>query len=222
MKKYLPYFLIALGVILIDQAIKLYIHTTLGLGEEIPIFGDWFKLHYTLNPGMAFGIKIGSDYGKLILTIFRIFAGIGIMAVIVKSAQRNAPVGFLLSMALILGGAFGNVVDSTFYGVFIEGNAVSFYGQETPPLYPWFHGKVIDMFYFDIAEGYFPNDFPIWGGKHYSFFPIFNFADAAIFIGVCIILIFQKRFFPKEQEKVMIQENVKENQVSDSLKDDEL
>ncbi|AFM05199.1 lipoprotein signal peptidase [Bernardetia litoralis DSM 6794] len=202
--KYLPYFLIALGVILIDQALKLYIHSTLSLGEDILIFGDWFKLHYTLNPGMAFGIELGSDYGKLILTIFRIFAGIGIAYVMARAALRDAPKGFVLSMALILGGAFGNIVDSTFYGVFIEGNAVPFYGNE-PHFYPWFHGQVIDMFYFDIASGYFPENIPFVGGDHYSFFPIFNVADAAIFIGVCIILIWQKRFFPKEEVEIEVE-----------------
>ncbi|WP_338763076.1 lipoprotein signal peptidase [Bernardetia sp. ABR2-2B] len=196
--KYLPYFLIALGVILIDQALKLYIHSILSLGEDIHVFGDWFKLHYTLNPGMAFGITLGSDYGKLILTVFRIFAGIGIAFVMARAALRDAPKGFVFSMALILGGAFGNIVDSTFYGVFIEGNAVPMYGNE-PSFYPWFHGQVIDMFYFDIASGYFPDNLPFIGGDHYSFFPIFNIADAAIFIGVCIILIWQKRFFPREE-----------------------
>ncbi len=209
--KYLPYFLIALGVILIDQALKLYIHSTLSLGEDILIFGDWFKLHYTLNPGMAFGITLGSDYGKLILTVFRIFAGIGIAYVMARAALRDAPKGFVFSMALILGGAFGNIVDSTFYGVFIEGNAVAMYGNE-PSFYPWFHGQVIDMFYFDIASGYFPDNLPFVGGDHYSFFPIFNIADAAIFIGVCIILIWQKRFFPKEE--------VVEIEVEKSLEDE--
>ena len=213
--KYLPYFLIALGVILIDQALKLYIHSTLSLGEDILIFGDWFKLHYTLNPGMAFGITLGSDYGKLILTVFRIFAGIGIAYVMARAALRDAPVGFVFSMALILGGAFGNIVDSTFYGVFIEGNAVPFYGEQ-PHFYPWFHGQVIDMFYFDIASGYFPDYIPSFGGTHYSFFPIFNVADAAIFIGVCIILIWQRKFFPKEEEVVEIEvENALANEITD-------
>lgn len=207
--KYLPYFLIALGVILIDQALKLYIHSALSLGEDILIFGDWFKLHYTLNPGMAFGIELGSDYGKLILTVFRIFAGIGIAYVMARAALRDAPKGFVISMALILGGAFGNIVDSTFYGVFIDGNAVPFYG-DTPHFYPWFHGQVIDMFYFDIASGYFPESIPYFGGSHYSFFPIFNIADAAIFIGVCIILIWQKRFFPKEETTELEDEKVME------------
>ncbi len=209
--KYLPYFLIALGVILLDQALKLHIHSILSLGEDIHVFGDWFKLHYTLNPGMAFGIELGSDYGKLILTIFRIFAGIGIAYFMARAALRGAPKGFIFSMALILGGAFGNIVDSTFYGVFIEGNAVPFYG-ETPHFYPWFHGQVIDMFYFDIASGNFPEYIPYFGGSHYSFFPIFNIADAAIFIGVCIIMIWQKRFFPKEE--------VVELEVEDALEDE--
>lgn len=213
--KYLPYFLIALGVILIDQALKLYIHSTLSLGEEILIFGDWFKFHYTLNPGMAFGITLGSDYGKLILTVFRIFAGIGIAYVMARAALRDAPTGFVFSMALILGGAFGNIVDSTFYGVFIDGNKVPFDGQE-PHFYPWFHGQVIDMFYFDIASGYFPESIPYFGGTHYSFFPIFNIADAAIFIGVCIILIWQKRFFPKEEtEENLTLEDIKDENKND-------
>lgn len=209
--KYYKYYLLSIGIIILDQVVKLLVHFNMDMGivGQIPVFGDWFKLHYTLNPGMAFGITLGSDYGKLILTVFRIFAGIGIAYVMARAALRDAPKGFVVSMALILGGAFGNIVDSTFYGVFIEGNAVRLDGN-TPNFYPWFHGQVIDMFYFDIASGYFPENIPFVGGDHYSFFPIFNIADAAIFIGVCIILIWQKRFFPKEEVEVEVEKSLEE------------
>ncbi|MBN3581304.1 lipoprotein signal peptidase [Algoriphagus aestuarii] len=196
MNKYIKYFGIALLVILIDQAVKMLVHFEMDFGSpgQIPIFGDWFKLHYTTNPGMAFGMEIGSDYGKLILTSFRLvaMAGIGYYLYHIIE-QKNHPV-FIVCIAMILGGAIGNLIDSIFYGVWLNNapyNAPS----------PWFHGQVVDMFYFDIWEGYLPDWVPLWGGDYTALWPIFNVADASIFIGVAIILIFQGRFFPDHKEK---------------------
>lgn len=183
------YFLLTLLMIVIDQAIKLTVHFTMepGFVGQIRIIGDFFKLHYTLNPGMAFGMQLGVENGKLILSIFRLFAMFGIGFYLVHLAKKGAHEGLLWCIALILAGAIGNVIDSTFYGVFLN-NAP--YNSPTP----WFHGQVIDMFFFDIWEGIIPEWIPIWGGTYYST-PIFNFADATIFCGVATILIFQKRFF---------------------------
>ncbi|WP_250630799.1 lipoprotein signal peptidase [Rhodoflexus caldus] len=194
--KYLKYYLLALAVILVDQAVKLAVHEYMQMGPlgEIKIFGDWFKLHYTLNPGMAFGLEFGSEYGKIGLTLFRIVAVAIIAVYIAYMARRGAHSGFIWCMALVLGGALGNVIDSTFYGVLLD-NAL--FVLNPPPLYPWFHGQVIDMFYLDIWEGALPDYIPLIGGNYYSLWPIFNVADASIFIGVMLILIFQGKFFDR-------------------------
>jgi signal peptidase II len=192
--KYIKFYLLALIVIVIDQVVKLSIHEYLFEGEEILIFGNWFKLHYTTNPGMAFGLEFGSEYGKLGLTFFRLLAMTGIGYFLYRAANKDTyHTGFLWCVALILGGAIGNVIDSTFYGFFLD-NAP--FTDNPPPLYPWFHGKVIDMFYIDIWDGEIPESVPLIGGNRYSLWPIFNVADASIFVGVAVILIFQRRFFP--------------------------
>lgn len=193
--KYSKYFFLTIAIIILDQAVKLFVHFNMDLGSsgQIPVFGDWFKLYYTLNPGMAFGMEFGSDYGKLGLTLFRLVAMVFIAYYLYKLAKDNTHPGVLWSMALILGGAMGNVIDSTFYGVFLD-NAP--YNSITP----WFHGQVVDMFYIDIWEGRVADWVPFWGGDYLSLWPIFNIADASIFTGVAIILVFQKRFFGNKEE----------------------
>lgn len=201
--KYWKFYLLSLIVILIDQAVKLIVHYNMemGLPGEIHLIGDWAKLHYTLNPGMAFGVELGSDYGKLMLTLFRLVAMFGIGYYLYYLVNHHAPTGLVWCIALILGGAVGNLIDSTFYGVWFD-NAP--YGSSTP----WFHGQVIDMFYLDIWEGIVPHWIPLLGGKPMSLWPIFNVADAAIFIGVLLILFNQKHFFGEhhEQEQKAVQQ----------------
>jgi signal peptidase II len=188
MKTY-KYFIIALAVIVIDQTSKLLVHNNMYLHQEINVIGEWFRLHYLLNPGMAFGIRWNNEFGKLALTAFRIVAMFGIGYYLWKMAMRNSHPGFLLCMALILGGAVGNVIDSTFYGVLLNNHPV---GSPTP----WFHGQVIDMLFFPIFEFYVPEWVPLKGGDYFLFFsPVFNIADSSIFVGVVVILIFQRRFF---------------------------
>jgi len=191
------YYLLTLVVILIDQSIKVMVHAYMDLGTigQIKIFGDWFKLHYTLNPGMAFGMQLGSPYGKLFLTIFRLFAMVGIAYYLYYLARKKVHTGLLWCIALILGGAVGNVIDSTFYGV-IFNNAP--YDASTP----WFHGQVIDMFYIDIWEGRVADWVPLWGGQYIALWPIFNIADASIFCGVAAILVLQKKFFVEHDPSV--------------------
>ena len=193
MKKYGFYFLIAFFVIFIDQTVKLLVHYNMELGAngQIKVFGNWFKIHYILNPGMAFGLKLDASYGKLLLTLFRIVATIGIAYYIKFLIDKQRHRGLIICMALILGGALGNVIDSTFYGVLL-GNAPE--GSPTP----WFHGQVIDMIYVDIWEGKLPSWLPLIGGEYYSFWPIFNIADSSIFIGVMTILFKNESFFRKK------------------------
>lgn len=196
MNKYLKYFGIALVVILIDQAVKMLVHFEMDFGTpgQILIFGDWFKLHYTTNPGMAFGMELGSEYGKLILTSFRLIAMVGIGYYLYHILSTKQHPVYILCISMILGGAIGNLVDSVFYGIWFN-NAP--YNAPTP----WLHGQVVDMFYFDIWEGYIPDWVPLWGGSYTALWPIFNVADASIFIGVAIILIFQNRFFPEPKKE---------------------
>ena len=139
--KIYKYFLIALAIILLDHSSKLLVHHFMYIHQEVNVIGEWFKLHYLLNPGMAFGIRWENEFGKLALTLFRIVAMIGIASYLYRSASRMAHAGFLVCLALILGGAIGNVIDSIFYGVFLN-NAP--YNSPTP----WFHGQVIDMLFF--------------------------------------------------------------------------
>lgn len=194
--KYFKYFSIALLVIIIDQAVKMVVHYQMDFGTpgQIKVIGEWFKLHYTTNPGMAFGMQLGSEYGKLILTTFRLVAMFGIGYYLYYIIDKKMHTGYIICISMILGGAIGNLIDSVFYGVWL-GNAP--YNAPSP----WFHGQVIDMFYIDIWEGYIPDWVPLWGGSYTALWPIFNIADASIFVGVAIILIFQGRFFKEELTK---------------------
>lgn len=202
MKVY-KYFLLTLLIVILDQSVKMLVYFFMEMGPngEIKLVGDLFKLHYTLNPGMAFGLEIGSNYGKFFLSGFRILA-VGAIAYYLRDMiLKNNPVGLLWCLAAILGGAIGNVIDSTFYGVFLNNapyNAPS----------PWFHGQVIDMFYIDIWEGYLPDYIPLIGNQYYSFWPIFNIADSSIFISVIVILIFQKKFFNETPIETATSNNV--------------
>ncbi len=189
----IKYSLISVSVILVDQVVKMlvYYNMDLGVQGQIMILENWFKLHYLINPGMAFGMKLNFEYGKLILTIFRIGAMIAIGCYLYHLITKQANSGFLICIALILGGAIGNLIDSIFYGIWFD-NAP--YDAPTP----WFHGQVIDMFYIDIWEGYLPNWIPLLGGDYMALWPVFNIADASIFVAICFISIFQRRYFKKE------------------------
>jgi len=192
--KYFKFYLLTLGIIMLDQVVKLLVYYNMDLGNEIPVFGEWFKIHYTVNPGMAFGLQIGSEFGKFALTGFRLIAMVGIGYYLYSLVKKGVPNGLSWCIALILGGAVGNVVDSTFYGVFLPGNLPS-----SAPM-AWFHGQVIDMFYVDIWEGEVAGWIPLFGGDYISLWPIFNIADASIFVGVGVIMIFQKSFFAEPEQ----------------------
>ncbi len=193
--KYTKYLLLSASVIILDQAVKLAVYSNMALNSEFSVIGDWFRIHYILNSGMAFGLKVDWEYGKLLLTVFRLIAMGGIGYYLITLIKRQVPQGLCWSIALILGGAVGNLIDSIFYGVFLSNAPLD-------AVTPWFHGQVIDMLYFPIIQTTFPNWLPIWAGQSFEFFrPIFNVADASIFIGVAVILLFQKQFFPDKSKR---------------------
>ena len=193
-RKFLIPMTLILLLLIIDQWIKIYIKGNFMLGEIKPIFGDWFKLYFIENEGMAFGMKLfgGGKAGKLILTLFRVaVSGLGFWY-LVKCIQSNSNWGLLLSIALVLAGAMGNIIDSVFYGVI--------YGDSNQYIGGWFEGHVVDMFYAPLWEGHLPEWLPMWGGQFFVFFsPIWNFADACITVGVAIMVIGQNTFFSKEE-----------------------
>lgn len=191
--------LVILSVLLIDQASKIYIKLNFLMDEEVHVWGDWFILHFTENPGMAFGMEFGGRYGKLLLTSFRIVAVIGLSYYLVKQIRLGINRGFVISLSLITAGAAGNIIDSVFYGVIFSETthyelASAFSGNGYAP---FFYGRVVDMLYLPVFKGYLPE----WlGGDYFIFFrPIFNIADASISIGVFIILLFQRSFFKEEK-----------------------
>jgi signal peptidase II len=193
---------LVLLVLLIDQSLKIWVKTTMTYNQEHLILGlDWFRLHFTENPGMAFGMELGGDYGKLALSVFRIVA-VGFMVYYIRLLiKQGAHVGLVASISLILAGAVGNILDSAIYGlIFSESHY-----HEVATMFPegggyakFLHGKVVDMLYFPMYEG---NLFGLLGERNFQFFrPVFNIADSAITLGVFIILAFQKRFFTDTSE----------------------
>lgn len=190
-------------VLLIDQISKFYIKTNFSLGEEVPVF-DWFRILFVENEGMAWGTKIPGEYGKLFLTLFRLVAIVGIGYWLWDSVRKNGSRILITAIALIFAGAFGNIIDSVFYGIIFNES----YGQvaEFMPAQggygTLFHGKVVDMLYFPLWQGNLPEWIPFWGGNYFTFFePVFNIADTAISAGVILLLLFNKRAFPKEEDK---------------------
>lgn len=194
-------------VLLLDQSLKIWVKTNMEYGDEIQLFGlNWALIHFVENNGMAFGLSLNGEYGKLALSLFRILA-VGFLIYYIRILIKSkAPFGLLFSFACILAGAVGNILDSAFYGLIFSESP---YHGGLAELFPvgggyssFLHGKVVDMFYFPIAQGHFPDWLPFWGGDSFLFFrPVFNVADTAITVGVLYILLFQRSFFSNHREE---------------------
>lgn len=190
-KKHIAILTVILAI-LIDQISKIYIKTHFQLGEEVVVFNDWFRIHFTENNGMAWGFEFGGKAGKLFLTLFRVIAVTGIVYWLWQTIKRKAHTAVIIAIALILAGAVGNIIDSVFYGVIFDSsyhNVATLFSDN--PYGELFYGKVVDMLYF-----------PIYEGESFTFFnAIFNGADSWITIGVALLFIFNKQAFPKEEKE---------------------
>ncbi len=195
--------LIIMLLVVIDQAIKVTVKLNMSLGDQIVIF-DWFRISFIENNGMAWGMELGS---KLFLSIFRVVAVAFLLYYIYKQIKANTRFGYVVVLCMICAGAAGNIFDSLFYGKifsasepFGEPARIVAWGQGYADM---LMGKVVDMFYFPLIHGTFPNWFPLWGGENFIFFsPVFNFADACITVGVALILIFYRKEINGEHQSV--------------------
>ena len=192
--------LIILAVLVADQALKFWVKTEFFLGESIPLFGqgqDWAYLQFVENKGMAFGLEFGGEVGKMALTIFRMLALVGIGYLLWKAVKEKRSTLMTVSLALVFAGALGNIIDSACYGLIFDASGPFKKAVLFPPeggYAPFLHGAVVDMFYFPVLHGRFPQWLPIWGGDEYEFFrPVFNIADAAISVGIVMVILMQRQ-----------------------------
>jgi signal peptidase II len=191
--------ILIIAIILIDQVLKIWVKTHMVLGQEF-IITNWFRIHFTENPGMAFGMMLPGVWGKLLLSGFRLVAVAGGIWYLSKVIKEGAHWGFVTAVSMILAGAMGNMIDGTFYGVMFS-ESFTHVAQFMPEqgYAGWMQGLVVDMLWFPLFHGFFPEWVPIWGGEYFEFFRfIFNIADASITVGVVIILLFQGVFFAHE------------------------
>ncbi len=190
-----------LVILILDQALKVYIKTSIHYGDGFNILGlDWARIHFVENEGMAFGLSFGGAAGKYALSIFRIIM-VGVLIYILRTLiKNNESRGLIVAFSMIIAGALGNIVDSMFYGLIFSES--TFHGGLATMFPPeggygsFLTGKVVDMLYFPMIDTFLPEWVPLWGGKHFEFFrPVFNIADSAITVGVTVILLFHRRFF---------------------------
>lgn len=193
--------LFVIFLLVVDQAIKLIVKLNMTIGESIPVFGQWFQIFFIENEGMAFGMKFGGNIGKIFLTLFRVVLICAIILYFRKKLLKNGdtPAGVLVGVSLVLVGAIGNVVDSLFYGLIFSPSTYSQVATLFPAgggYAPFMMGKVVDMFYFPIINGTFPEWVPFKGGEDFTFFsPVFNFADSCITVGVFYLFLFKRKYF---------------------------
>ena len=197
--------LLILGIVLvvIDQVIKVLVKTNMALGESFNVLGDWFRIYFIENEGMAFGMKFGGAVGKFLLSVLRI----GLFAALVWWVSRllkkaDTPAGVVIGLTMIAAGAMGNIIDCFFYGlIFSESTPweVAVLGGHYAP---FMFGKVVDMFYFPIIDTTFPEWIPLIGGDPFRFFaPVFNFADSCVTCGALYLIAFQYKFFLVDDKK---------------------
>lgn len=200
--KYKYAVLIVLAVLIIDQLSKIYIKTHFAIGEFVNVLGDWCKIYFIENEGMAFGFTLSdAAIGKLILTLFRLVAVIFGFFYLNTLIKKKHKAGLIVCAALILAGAAGNLIDSLFYGMIFSESSMHTVAQFVPwgqGYSSFFHGNVVDMLYFPMIDTTWPDWMPIWGGKPFRFFePIFNVADVSISTGVIALLVFQNKLLPR-------------------------
>lgn len=194
-----------LSILVIDQALKIYIKTNIHYGDGFDILGlSWAKIHFVENKGMAFGLSFGGEVGKYILSIFRIIMTFFLIYILRTLLKQGETYGLLISFSLVIAGAIGNSIDGMFYGMifsesYFHGGLATFFPPEGG--YSGFlQGKVVDMFYFPLFSTTWPEWIPFVGGNSFEFFrPVFNVADSAITVGVTSILLFHRRFFAQER-----------------------
>ncbi|MET3875668.1 MULTISPECIES: lipoprotein signal peptidase [Chitinophaga] len=216
--KYRHVVIIVILILAIDQTLKFWIKTHMFMQQEFVIFPNWFRIHFIENEGMAYGLKFGGDFGKILLTLFRLVAVVVGFVYMKKLIREKYSTGLLICGSLILAGAAGNLIDSMFYGLIFNDSI----GYDVAKFMPagggygsFLHGRVVDMLYFPIYEGYLPKWVPFKGGDYFVFFrPVFNVADAAISTGVIAILLFQKRFFGKHMQPKAVEHPVAKDPVA--------
>lgn len=204
-KKILISTILIFGVLILDQIVKILVKTNMVIGEEISIIGDKILIHFTENPGMAFGMEFGFVNGKLILSLFRIVAIGGLCYYLYRLIKSNENIIFIVCVSLIIAGASGNLIDSAFYGLLFSDsyNHVAEFLPQSGGYAGFLHGNVVDMFYCPIIKSQFPTWLPFVGGNSFIFFsPVFNVADSAITISVFIMLIFYKKIFKVDKHKL--------------------
>ncbi|HET7117670.1 MAG TPA: lipoprotein signal peptidase [Hanamia sp.] len=215
-------FLIICCIVIADQVLKIYIKTHYHAGESHPVLGNWFQLYFIENEGMAYGWKFGGEWGKMVLTLFRLGAVIFGIFYIRKIIEKKYHKGFIICVALIFAGALGNLIDSMFYGLIFEKSSMETYN--IAKMFPahgyagFLHGNVVDMLYFPIIHTQLPSWIPVWGGNNFDFFsPIFNLADASISTGIIAIFVFQKYFFKSNTSKTNQQSIETKTLVNDEI-----